>query len=160
MGTISFNSAFPQLIHHAGARRPPLHVFLILLTAPGSVEQLVVSDGLPALESPFGKFSFFPPYTTILKAFFFKLKCCVFSSFENCDVIQMYCFKQVRCACVVKYKRHQGLRRKEESVSTLSLSPGPCPVQPLLTSLCLVLQHVYHACALGHIAVVLGILAT
>lgn len=37
MGTISFNSALPQLIHHAGTEPPPppLHVFLIPLMAPG-----------------------------------------------------------------------------------------------------------------------------
>ena len=49
MGTISFNFALPKLIHHAGTRRPPLHVFLIHLMALGSAERPSVSDRLKVL---------------------------------------------------------------------------------------------------------------
>lgn len=49
MGTISFNFTLPQLIHHAGTRRPPLHLFLIPLMAPALCEPQSVSDRLTVL---------------------------------------------------------------------------------------------------------------
>lgn len=91
-GHLSFNSTFPQLIHHAGSRQPPLHVFLIPVMVPGLCEPPALSGSLAGLGKVLSERSSRPPYTTVSKALFkIRIACPLTLRKQSC----MPCYSNV-----------------------------------------------------------------